>query len=68
MEAFAKHYAEKRFNLPLLHAEVVNRMVFGNKVIDHERIVGIKEGVVEAAAVYEVIDGHICNVWFYDAG
>jgi hypothetical protein len=34
--ALAAHYANHRFNLPHLHAEVVSRMVFGNKVI-HRR-------------------------------
>jgi len=39
--AFAAHYAANRFNLPALHAALVNRMVLGNKVIDHERITGL---------------------------
>lgn len=65
--AFAAHYAANRFNLPQLHAEVVNRMVLGNKVIDHEHITGLKPGVYEAAAVYEVKDGLISTVWFFDA-
>jgi hypothetical protein len=63
--ALAEHYAKHRFNLPLLHAELVSRMVLGNKVIDHERITGLGEGVMEAAAVYEVQDGKIQTVWFF---
>jgi len=63
--AFAAHYAANRFNLPKLHAEVVNRIVCGNKVIDHERITGLEEQTLEAVAVYEVIDGRIRTVWFY---
>lgn len=66
--ALAEHYATHRFNLPDLHAELVSRMVLGNKVIDHERIVGVGEGTMEAAAVYEVRDGLICTVWFFNAG
>ena len=41
--------------------------MFGNKVIDHERIRGVREQPFEVAAVYEVIDGLICNAWFYAA-
>jgi hypothetical protein len=63
--AFADHYARNRFTLPDLHAEVVNRMVCGNKVVDHERITGLEPDVVEAIAVYEVEGGLICTVWFY---
>lgn len=65
--AMAAHYAAHRFNLPGLHAELVNRMVLGNKVIDHERIRGVREAPYEVAAVYEVVDGLICNAWFYAA-
>ena len=50
---------------PGLHATIVNRMVLGNKVIDHERVVGIKEVPIEAVAVYEVADGLIRAVWFF---
>ena len=64
-QAFAKHYADNRFTLPNLHAEVVNRMVSGNTVVDHERITGLQPGVVEAIAVYSVSDGLIQAVWFY---
>jgi hypothetical protein len=65
--ALAELYATQRFNRPGLHAELVNRMVFGNKVIDHERITGVREQPFEVAAVYEVIDGLICSAWFYAA-
>lgn len=63
--AFAAHYAANRFNRPGLHADVVNRMISGNKVVDHERIVGLEAEPVEAIAVYEVIDGRIRTVWFF---
>ena len=65
--ALAAHYASQRFNLPGLHAELVNRMVLGNKVIDHERVSGVREQPFEVAAVYEVVDGLICKAWFYAA-
>ena len=64
-QAFAAHYAKNRFTLPALHAEVVNRIVSGNTVVDHERITGLQEGVVEAIAVYQVSGAHIRAVWFY---
>jgi hypothetical protein len=64
-KALAEHYATKRFNLPKLRAELVNRMVLGNKVIDHERITGIAEAPVDAAVVFEVAEGLISKVWFF---
>lgn len=54
-----------RFASPGLHATIVNRIVLGNKVIDHERVVGIRETPVEAVAAYEVVDGLIETVWFF---
>jgi len=57
-----------RFSSPNLHADIVNRIVIGNKVIDHERVVGIKETPIEAVAVYEVVDGLIETVWFFYPG
>jgi hypothetical protein len=62
--AFAKSYETRRFNLPDLHAELVNRIAFGNKVIDHERVTGIAPEPVEVAAAYEVRDGLIVTAWF----
>ena len=55
----------KRFSSPTLHADIVNRIVLGNKVIDHERVVGIREHAVEALAIYEVAGGLIRTVWFF---
>ena len=64
-KALSEHYAKNRFSLPSLHAEIVNRMVVGSRVVDHERISGLQQGIVEAIAVYEVQDGLIRTVWFY---
>ncbi len=66
-KAMREHYAGKRFNLPLLNAQLLNRMVFGNTVIDHERVTGLPEGDMEAAAVYEISAGLIQKVWFFSA-
>ena len=62
--AFAEHYRSNRFNLPGLHAQVVNRMVFGNKLIDHERVTGVQAEPMDVAAIYEVTPGGISRVWF----
>jgi hypothetical protein len=63
-EALAAHYRDNRFNLPDLHAELVNRMVFGNKVIDQEIVTGLPTGTMRAAAIYEVTPQGISKVWF----
>ena len=63
--AFAAHYANRRFNLPALHATVVARLVSGNTVVDHEHVVGLEDEAVEAIAVYRVDGDRITAVWFY---
>ena len=55
----------KRFSSPSLHADILTRIVLGNKVIDHERVLGIRSQPVEALAVYEVAAGLIERVWFF---
>jgi len=65
MAAFRAFYATQRFNLPGLHAHIVNRIVMGNKVVDHERIDGIGPEPVEIAVVYEIVDGLIRTMWAY---
>ena len=61
----AKFYSTQRFNLPGLRAEIVNRIALGNKVIDHERILGVRDTPIEIAAVYEVVGELIERVWFF---
>jgi hypothetical protein len=63
----SEYYAANRFNLPRLRADIVNRIVLGNRVIDHERIHGVRDAPFEVAAVYEVVDGLIETVWFFAA-
>ena len=63
--AFGEHYAKNRFSLPNLHAKLLNRIVAGNKVVDHEQITGVQEGELAAVAIYEVVDGRIRTVWFF---
>ncbi len=55
----------QRFASPALHAEILSRIVLGNKVIDHERVTGIRETPLEALAIYEVAEGLIRTVWFF---
>lgn len=64
-KAFAEHYRRNRFTLPDLHAEVMQRIVSGNTVVDHERVTGLEGGAVEAVAVYRISGGLIDAVWFY---
>ena len=64
-EQLSDFYATKRFNVPALHAELLGRIATGNKVVDHERIRGIADNLVEAVAVYQVRDERIETVWFF---
>src|SRR6266550_1910479 len=61
----AKFCSTQRFNLPGLRAEIVNRIVLGNKVIDHERVSGVRDTPLEIAAVYKVVGELIERVWFF---
>ncbi len=62
---FAVFYATQRFNLPDLHADIVNRIVLGNKIIDHERISGVRETPFEIVVAYEVVGDVIERVWTF---
>jgi hypothetical protein len=64
-KAFGEHYARNRFNLPDLHARLINRIVSGRIVVDQEQVTGVPGGTLAAVAVYEVIDGRIRTVWFF---
>jgi len=55
----------QRFASASLHAEILSRIVLGNKVIDHERVTGIRDQPLEALAIYDVANGLIRTVWFY---
>ena len=43
----------------------IDGVVSGDKVVDHEHITGLQPGVLEAIAVYEVVQGRIRTVWFH---
>jgi hypothetical protein len=64
LEAIRERYTQ-RFSNPELHAEIVNRMVLNNRVIDHEHVKGIEANqIVKAIAIYEIEDELIQRVWF----
>jgi hypothetical protein len=67
LDALRSYYVRERFNLPDLHATLVSRIEFGNKVIDHEHITGLAESVVEAVAIYEVESDLIQTIWFLES-
>lgn len=60
-------YRDTRFNRPQLHVEILSRTVIGNKVIDHERISGLRDAPFEAVASYVVQEGLIRSAWLYYA-
>lgn len=64
---FAAFYANERFNRAGLRAEIVNRIVVGRRVIDHERIHGIGQAPLEVAVAYDVADGLIVRVHSFAA-
>ena len=64
-DALAHFYANERFTNAALRAEVLQRMVVGNNVIDHERVYGMSEQPYEVMVVYQVQHGLILNAWFY---
>jgi len=56
-----------RFTEPNLHAQLLNRIVMGNTVIDHELITRTfpeGPGKIGLVAIYEVQDGKIARAWF----
>jgi hypothetical protein len=56
---------QARFSVPALHADILARIVLGNKVIDHERVRGVRQHPIEAVAIYEVSSDLIQTVWFF---
>jgi hypothetical protein len=61
--AFGRFYADSRFNLPGLRAEIVARLVAGNTVIDHETIHGIGDAPQEIVVIYGIEDNLIRRMW-----
>nr|WP_295891241.1 nuclear transport factor 2 family protein [uncultured Devosia sp.] len=61
--AYGEFYASQRFIHAGLRAELVNRMVIGNKVIDHELIHGLGPEPIETAVMFVVEQGLISTVF-----
>ena len=64
-ESLCEFYMNNRFNNPLLRAELISRIVMGNKVFDHELIYGLSEEPLESVAVFEIKNHLISTAWFY---
>lgn len=63
--AFTQRYKKLFEENPQLNAELKNRTIMGNHVIDHEYLTGRANGTTgEAIAIYEMNDTHITKVWF----
>src|SRR5580765_622044 len=56
-EKLREFYAAKRFNLPNLHADILKRIVAGNKVVDYERVLGVGDKPLDFIVVYEIAGG-----------
>jgi len=54
----------KKFLNTALAVKIANRIVKGNYVIDHEKVEGIAEKIVEVVVIYEVVDDLIRRVSF----
>lgn len=65
--AFTEMYLEMFTALDSLHCTILNRMVLGQQVIDHERIYGRKgelDYTLEAIVIYKIALGKIQEVYF----
>lgn len=63
-EALRVKYRE-RFEIQKVRAKLINRIIIGDKVIDHEHVSGIKKDeIVKAVAVYKIENDLILKVWF----
>jgi hypothetical protein len=55
-----------RFREPNLHATLLNRMVMGSMVVDHEEVTRTfpeGPGKLELMMIYEVLEGRIVRAW-----
>lgn len=63
-EQMRQRYAPMFDKAKELHCQLVNRIVMGNTVIDHESVTGVGEKAFEAIAVYTIENGKIVKVSF----
>lgn len=60
-----KNSYRERFEVLNVYAEIENRIVIGNKVIDNEYVTGLeKDAIKKAVAIYEIENNLIKRVWF----
>ena len=65
IDAYRAKYTQVFADFPQNRAELLNRIVVGDTVIDHERVVRGPDGpVFEVAAIYTFRDGKIARVDF----
>ncbi len=63
-EQVRRNHTETLFNRENLKAVVVNRIVMGNMVVDHEHVFGLdSRGYIEAITMYNVVHGKISRIW-----
>jgi len=56
---------EKMFeNMTELHCKILNRIVYGNTVIDEEEVTGNNDMKLHALVIYTIKDGKIAEVYF----
>ena len=65
LAAYRAKYQQVFADFPQNHAELVNRIVVGDRVIDHERVKRSPDAEpFEVAAIYTIADGKIARVDF----
>lgn len=58
-------YGRMFVRTPDLHCRLVNRIVMGNTIIDHEEVTRQKnEPPMKAIVIYKILDGKIAEVYF----
>lgn len=64
-EKMREVYSSMFQNMPNLHCDIVKRIVYGNTVIDHEKITGLSDNMeVNAVVIYAIENGKISKVFF----
>lgn len=63
-EQMRRSYSGMFKNTPDLHCQLVNRIVEGNTVIDHESVSGWGDKPVKAIAIYKIEKDKIAKVYF----
>jgi len=65
--AIAELYATKVFPVENHRADLLGRMECGSKIVDHERVYGLRAQPFDIVAVYHVENGLIERVWLFPA-